>query len=526
MSDLLTRAEYQAIAASLDVPRNAFIDGGFRKAVSGKTFTTTNPATGKLIAKVAACGAKDVDIAVAKAREAFDDGRWRTLHPAERKDVLIRLTKLIKRNARELAVMESIDSGKPIRDCETIDIPETINTLKWHAEAIDKIYDQTAPVGEDALAVIVREPIGVVGAVLPWNFPLLMLAWKIAPALASGCSVIVKPAEQTSLTALRIAELASEAGIPAGILQVVTGYGSDVGEPLGRHEDVDLITFTGSTETGKRFLKYSAESNLKKVVLECGGKNPCVVLDDAEDIDLVAAHVVNAAFWNMGENCSAASRLIVQEGIKDKLMKRVIARAKRWRTGDPLDPKNDLGALIDAEHFKKVGAYLKKPKKKQILAGGDTKDGTYVMPTIVDGVARPDALAQEEIFGPVLSIITVKSYDEAIAAANDTSYGLCQSQNCWQGAVRSCRNDRIFRDQFGISQGSDQQGRIASKPCGDQTLAQPAFPFSGRRIGWCASGYFRSSVLCNAWRTRACPCRDTTSEATLSRMGTTGEYFQ
>lgn len=422
MSDLLTRDEYAAIAADIDLPRAAFIDGKFQKG-SGGLMPTVNPATGDVICEIAACNAADVDTAVQKAREAFDQGHWSTLHPSERKDVLIRLCKLITRNRRELAVMESLDSGKPIRDCETIDIPESIHTIKWHAEAADKLYDQTAPGGDDAIAMIVREPIGVVGLVLPWNFPLLMLAWKIGPALAAGNSVIVKPAEQTSLTALRVAELAMEAGIPRSVLQVLPGDGPSVGEPLGLHPDVDMVSFTGSTDTGRRFLRYAADSNLKKVVLECGGKNPAVVLDDAEDLDLVAEHIVNAAFWNMGENCSANSRLIVHADVKDALMERIVARTRDWKTGDPLDPSNHLGALIDAEHCSKVVGYL---GKGDAVVGG-TADGPFVLPTIYDGVSPGDALAREEIFGPVLSVITVSSFDEAMAVANDTDYGLAAS---------------------------------------------------------------------------------------------------
>jgi gamma-glutamyl-gamma-aminobutyraldehyde dehydrogenase len=339
--------------------------------------------------------------------------------------VLIRLCKLITRNRHELAVMESLDSGKPIRDCETIDIPETIRTIKWHGEAADKIYDQTAPAGEDAIAMIVREPIGVVAAILPWNFPLLMLAWKIGPALAAGNSVIVKPAEQTSLTALRVAELAAEAGIPRGVLQVLPGDGPGTGEPLGLHMDVDMVSFTGSTETGKRFLRYAADSNLKKVVLECGGKNPAIVLDDAEDLDLVAEHVVNAAFWNMGENCSANSRLIVHAAVKKPLMKSILARLRNWKTGNPLDPQNHLGALIDKDHCKKVAAFLKAPKGK-VLSGGKLKDG-FLEPTVIDDVKPGDKLSKDEIFGPVLSVITVNSFEEAIEIANDTPYGLAAS---------------------------------------------------------------------------------------------------
>lgn len=438
MSSLLSHEDYQALAASMRFPSNAFIDGRSQPAHSGKTFETRNPATGKVLANIAACQAEDVDFAVTKAREAFEQGHWSKLHPSERKQTLIRLAKLIKRNQHELAVMESLDSGKPIRDCELIDIPETINTLLWHAELIDKIYDQTAPNGDNAVAMIVREPVGVVACVLPWNFPLLMLAWKIAPALAAGNSVIVKPAEQTSLTALRIAELAIEAGLPRGVLNVVTGMGPEVGQPLGLHNDVDMLSFTGSTETGRRFLRYSADSNLKKVVLECGGKNPAIVLDDAEDLDLVAQHVVQAAFWNMGENCSATSRLIVQAGIKAALLERILANAREWRTGDPLNPANHLGALIDSEHFNKVCSYL---DTGAVLLGGKSVDGCYVLPTIIDQVDNQSRLGQEEVFGPVLAVIAVNSVEEAIEVANNTPYGLTASVFSANGkkALRAAR---------------------------------------------------------------------------------------
>lgn len=424
MTDLLTRDEYKALAAKLTLPTNAFIDGGYRPAVSGKTFPTVNPATGETLAEIAACGAEDVDFAVLKAREAFDDGRWSKLHPGTRKDVLIRFAKLLTRNRRELAVMESLDSGKTIFDCETVDVPETIHCLKWHAEAIDKIYDQVSPASDDHIAMIVREPIGVVGLVLPWNFPLLMLAWKIGPALAAGCSVIVKPAEETSLTALRVAELAMEAGIPRGVFNVVPGSGPEVGEPLGRHMDVDMVSFTGSTETGRRFLHYAADSNLKEVVLEMGGKNPSVVLKDADNLDRVAAHVVNGAFWNMGENCSASSRLIVEAEIRDALLDRILAHAREWSLGDPLDPEHRVGALVSSAHFKKVCSYL--DTDARVLMGGKSHDGAYVEPTVLEVDAKSKA-AKEEIFGPVLSVLTVAGFDEAIEMANNTEYGLAAS---------------------------------------------------------------------------------------------------
>jgi gamma-glutamyl-gamma-aminobutyraldehyde dehydrogenase len=421
---LLTRDEYKAIAAELDFPTGAFIDGGFRAAASGKVFATTNPATGDKLADVAACDKEDVDFAVLKAREAFDDGRWSRLHPSERKDALIRLCKLITRNARELAVMESLDSGKPIFDCETVDVPETIDCLKWYAEAIDKIYDQVSPPSDDHIALILREPIGVVGLVLPWNFPLMMLAWKIGPALAAGCSVVVKPAIETSLTALRIAELAMEAGLPRGVLNVLPGGGAEAGEPIGRHMDIDMVSFTGSTITGKRFLSYSAESNAKEVVLEMGGKNPAIVMDDAENLDRVASHIVNGAFWNMGENCSASSRLIVHKSVKDDLLERISHHIRHWNIGDPLDPETRLGSLVSKAHFEKVSGYLS--QADTILLGGKAEGG-FVEATVIEVPSNDHMLARDEIFGPVLSVIEVSGFDEAINIANDTDYGLCAS---------------------------------------------------------------------------------------------------
>ena len=420
MSELLTHEEYKSLGASLDFPQSPFIDGKYRVG-SGEPITTYNPSTGKEITNITTASDGDIDLAVGKAREAFDQGRWCRLHPSERKDILIKLCKLLTRNQKELAVMESLESGKPIRDCVQIDLPETINTIKWHAELIDKIYDQTTPSGDNALSIITREPIGVAAAILPWNFPLLMLAWKIGPALAAGCSVIVKPAEQTSLTALRVAELATEAGVPRGVLQVLPGTGPAVGEKLGRHRDIDMVSFTGSTETGRLFLKYSSESNLKKVVLECGGKNPAVVFNDAENLDLVAEHIVNGAFWNMGENCSAISRLIVHKEIKSDLLKKILERLRDWRTGDPLDPQNHLGALIDKEHCKKVASYL----TKGAVVGGQI-EGCFVTPTIYETTVD-NKKAKEEIFGPILSILEVDTNEEAISLANNTEYGLSAS---------------------------------------------------------------------------------------------------
>lgn len=429
MAELLSKDQYAAIAAKLNLRTQAFIDGAFRDSISGNTFATTNPSTGKLLANVAAGDSHDVDLAVASAKKAFEDGRWSKLSPGERKHVLLRFAQLLEDNAHELAVIESLDSGKPIQECQNVDVPETIHCIRWHAELIDKIYDATAPTGSGAVSMVVREAIGVVGLVLPWNFPLLMLAWKIAPSLAAGCSIVVKPAKETTLSALRVAELAQEAGIPAGVFNIVPGGGREVGEPIGRHMDISAVSFTGSTDTGRLFLKYAAESNIKRVVLELGGKNPAVVMNDVEDIDNVAQYLVAGAFWNMGENCSASSRLIVHADVKDALLERMKVHINDWKLGDPLDPENRLGAMVSKTHFEKVRSYLDYAVEQQlnVVHGGATHDGGLIEPTIVDGVKADSRLFREEIFGPVLSVTTFETLDEAIALANDTVYGLAAS---------------------------------------------------------------------------------------------------
>lgn len=429
MSELLTVSEYATIAKNLSFQTLAFIDGQFQASISGNTFKTTNPATGELLAEITACNSQDVDLAVAKAKAAFEDGRWHRLSPNERKHVLLKFADLLEKNTVELAVMESLDSGKPVSECQLTDVPEMIHTIRWHAELIDKIYDNTAPVGSDTLSLVVREAIGVVGLVLPWNFPLLMLAWKIAPSLAAGCSVVIKPAKETTLTALRVAELAAEAGIPAGVFNIIPGGGREVGEPLGRHMDVTMVSFTGSTETGRLFLQYAAESNLKRVVLECGGKNPAVVMNDVDDLDQVAQHIVNGAFWNMGENCSASSRLIVHSDVKDELLGLIGIHLNDWKMGNPLDPNNKLGSMVSKSHYEKVKSYIDQAKaeKQSIVFGGNTEQDIFVQPTVVDGIRVTDTLFKEEVFGPILSVTTFNTIDEAIALANDSVYGLAGS---------------------------------------------------------------------------------------------------
>ena len=429
MSTLLTYNEYSVIAKNLTFSVNPFVNGKFSKPLSGNTMETINPATGDVLAIVAACGAEDVDAAVIVARQAFDSGKWSRLHPNERKEIIIELANLIEKNQHELADLESLESGKPISECQMTDLPETVSTLKWHAEAADKIYDQISPANESGIGLIVREPMGVVGAVLPWNFPLMMLAWKIGPALATGNSVIVKPAEQTSLTTLRVAELALEAGVPAGVLNVLPGLGPDVGEPMGRHHGIGAISFTGSTEVGRLFVEFSAKSNLKKIILECGGKNPAVVLSDAKNLDNIAKHVAFSALWNMGQNCTANARLIVHKDLKKPLVEKVLKEFDHWKTGDPLDPSNQLSAIISPEQYSKILNYIDIAAKEgaDLIYGGkaiQSGNGLFIEPTIFDNVTPDMTIATDEIFGPVLGIMSVDSDAAAIALANDTSYGL------------------------------------------------------------------------------------------------------
>ena len=419
-----------AVAALPRFRTQAFIDGRFVDAASGATFDTENPATGKVIAQVAAGGAEDIDRAVKAARRSFEDGRWSRLAPADRKKVLLRFAALIDANADELATLDALEAGKPITDTRDVDLPETVKTFTWYAEAADKVFDAIAPTGPEALGLIVREPIGVVGAVVPWNFPLLMAAWKMAPALAAGNSMIVKPSRLSSLSAIRVAELAAEAGLPDGVLNVVPGPGGAAGAALGRHMDVDKVTFTGSTEVGRLFLQYSSESNLKAVTLELGGKSPAVVLESVPDMDVVVEQVLFGALMNMGENCSQGSRLIVHRSVQEELVERLAAGLASWPVGDPMDPATKVGPMIERSHLDKVLGYISRGRDEgaRIAAGGErlleSTGGYYVAPTIFDGVRNDMTIAREEIFGPVLSTIPFDTEEEGIRLANETSYGL------------------------------------------------------------------------------------------------------
>jgi aldehyde dehydrogenase (NAD+)/gamma-glutamyl-gamma-aminobutyraldehyde dehydrogenase len=411
----------------LKIKNLAFIDGKFSEAEDGATFDTLNPATEKLITKVAHCGSKDVDRAVKAARRVFNAGTWSRVSPEARKEVLLKLADLIRTNAIELAVLESIDSGKIITDCFNEIGTEVPSFFQWYAELIDKRFDKVSPTGEEALALIVKEPIGVVGLVLPWNFPLLMSAWKVAPALAAGCSVLVKPAEQTPLTALRLAELAQEAGLPDGVLNVLPGMGETTGQAVGRHPDIDAVSFTGSTEVGGYFLRYAAESNLKVIGLEMGGKSPLIVLDDADIDDGLIEHAATAAFWNGGQNCSANMRQLVDVKLADEFIERIKIRAESYKLGDPLDPATDIGPMVTAEHQARVLGYIEKGKAEgaRLITGGSSREpGYFIEPAVFTGLTPDMTIAREEIFGPVLGVLPVNGLNEALRIARDTEYGL------------------------------------------------------------------------------------------------------
>ena len=419
--------------AALNLRTQLFIGGEFREAAGGRRFVTENPATGQPIAEVAEGGPVDVDAAVAAARRAADSGIWSRMSPGDRKRILIRWADLIEANGREIGLIETIDAGKPISDTIGLDVPETASCIRWHAEASDKIYGQVAPSPEGTIATITREPAGVVGAVIPWNYPAQMAAWKLGPALATGNTVVIKPASTTSLSLLRIAELGAEAGIPDGVLNVVTGPGGTVGEAIGRHPDIDVVAFTGSTEVGRQFLTYSAETNLKRVLLELGGKSPQIVFPDVTDFENVATNVAIAIFWNMGENCSAGSRLIVHRSVKDRVMEAVASELAQWSVGDPLDPATKIGALISRGHMERVLDYIDIGRREgaRVVTGGkrilEETGGWFVPPTILDSVRNDMRIAQEEIFGPVLSVIEFDTEAEGVAIANDTPYGLAAS---------------------------------------------------------------------------------------------------
>ncbi len=412
-------------------PQNLFINGRFEESVSGKTIDVVNPATGETLTTVPDANAADVDRAVAAARASFEKKSWRGMDPSRKEKILWDLSALIERNKEELSVLESLENGKIVREAMGADVEPAIDSFRYYAGWVRKIYGETIPVDGNFLNYTLREPVGVVGGIVPWNYPLQIATWKLAPALAAGCSVVLKPSEMTPLTALRLAELCMEAGIPEGVVNVVTGYGQTTGEALGRHMDVDKISFTGSVRTARALLKASAETNLKRVSLELGGKSPNIIFPDCN-----REAALNRAFWgifaNKGEICSAASRLLLHADIHDEFLDAMVKKANHLKVGDPLDKSTGMGSQISQLQMDRILGYIESGKQEgaKLLCGGvrDTEasnaKGFFVKPTIFSEVKPEMKIAQEEIFGPVLSAIRFRTPEEAISIANGTIYGL------------------------------------------------------------------------------------------------------
>ncbi|GAA6131474.1 aldehyde dehydrogenase [Halopseudomonas sabulinigri] len=460
MSASISRQDWEQRAAALQIQGQAFVAGQYQRAVSGETFDCVSPIDGRVLAQIASCDQADAEQAVANARAVFDSGVWSRSAPAKRKKVMQRFANLLEQHAEELALLETLDMGKPISDSLAVDIPGAANAIRWSAEAIDKVYDEVAPTAHDELGLITREPVGVVAAIVPWNFPLLMASWKLGPALATGNSVVLKPSEKSPLTAIRIAALALEAGLPAGVLNVLPGYGHTVGKALALHMDVDTIVFTGSTRVAKQLMIYAGESNMKRVWLEAGGKSPNVVFADAPDLDAAAEAAASAIAFNQGEVCTAGSRLLVEASIKDVFVEKVAAALKAsWAPGHPLDPNTAVGALVDTTQIDTVLRYIEAGREDgaRLVLGGNRvmqdTGGLFVEPTVFADVNNSMRIAREEIFGPVLSVISFNDFDEAMAIANDTIYGLAAA--VWTAdlskahrAARALRAGSVWVNQY------------------------------------------------------------------------------
>ena len=430
MNTTRTRAGWQALADGLALRTQAFIDGRFVDSASGATFDCISPIDGRVLGQVADCTAQDVERAVGAARRVFEAGSWSAMAPAHRKKVLLRFAELVRARIDELAVIESLDMGKTVDSATGYDAPATARCLQWTAEAVDKVYGEIAPTGPTELGLVTREPLGVVAAIVPWNFPAVMAAWKIAPALATGNSVILKPSERSPLSALWLAERAAEAGIPEGVFNVLPGFGKTVGEPLALHMDVDGLVFTGSTQVGKRLLQCAGLSNLKRTYLECGGKSPNIVFADAPDLARAAQAAASAIFYNQGEVCTAASRLLVEESVREEFVERVVAAGRGLGPQHPFEPGAFMGAMVDESQLERVRQYISKGQEEgaRLALGGGRADvvagGSYLEPTVFDGVRPDHTIAREEIFGPVLSVIAFRDEDQAVRIANDSEYGL------------------------------------------------------------------------------------------------------
>ena len=425
-----TRDSWQALADGLKIRTQAFIDGKYVDAASGKTFDCVSPIDGRSLGPVAECEAEDIERAVGAARRSFEAGVWSQARPAQRKKTLLKFAQLIEQYGDELALLESLDMGKPVSDARGVDVVSTIRCMAWTGEALDKVYGEVAPTGAGELGLVTREPLGVVGAIVPWNFPLLMATWKLAPALAMGNSVVLKPSEKSPLSAIRLAEIAMEAGLPAGVFNVVPGYGKGAGEPLALHMDVDGLVFTGSTAVGKQLLQCAGRSNLKRAYMECGGKSPNLVFADAPDLDKAAKAAASAIFYNQGEVCTAASRLLVERSVKDEFVARVVEAGRRMQPRHPLEPGAPMGAMVDEIQTGRVLGYIEQGVSEgaRLVLGGQRVDvvagGCYIEPTVFDEVAHEHTIAREEIFGPVLSVIAFDTEEQALRMANDSDYGL------------------------------------------------------------------------------------------------------
>ena len=437
----------------------AVIDGKRVGARSGDVFDCISPVDGRVLGQVARCGNADIDAAVVAASAAFEDLRWRGLAPAQRKRIMIRFADLLLEHADELALTETLDMGKPVKYARAVDVNSASNCIRWYGEAVDKVYDEIAPTARTGLALITREPVGVVGVIVPWNYPMIMASWKIAPALAAGNSVVLKPSEKSPLTALRMADLALEAGIPAGVFNVVTGYGKEAGSPLALHMDVDCIAFTGSTPVGKMIHVMAGQSNLKRAWTELGGKSPNIVFADCPNLDKAVESAVGSIFFNQGESCNAPSRLYVEASIKDRFLEKALGLVPAYAPGNPLNPETVMGAIVDNIQMNSVLRYIETGKAEgaKVIAGGEQAlretGGYYVQPTIFDGVRGDMTIAREEIFGPVLSVLSFSDAADAVRQANASVYGLqagvwTSDINKAHGVARALRAGTVHVNQY------------------------------------------------------------------------------
>ena len=435
-----TNEIWQERAAAIKPNGNIFIDGKSIPAASGKTFSDFSPTLKKEIANIASGDTEDINRAVQSAKKAFESGVWSEMNPRDKKTIMLRWAELLNQHREELALLETLDVGKPISDSLAVDTRNSARVIQWYAETIDKNYDEIAPAPRNALAMVTREPLGVVGAIVPWNYPMSITSWKLGPALAMGNTIVIKPAENSSLTAVRMAELAIEAGLPEGVFNVVPGLGSEAGAALAGHMDVAKIAFTGSGPTGRKIMQYAAESNMKQVSLELGGKSPQVVLSDCTNLKLAAETIGWAIYYNAGQTCNAGSRIIVESAVKEELFAHLKEFVKTFKVGDPLNPETMMGPLVSKVQRDRVNEYLDIANQSDVIFGGQKAEGDnlFVQPTLVSNIDNKSRLAQEEIFGPVLVAIEAKDSDEALKLANETQYGLAAS--VWTSNVAKAHN--------------------------------------------------------------------------------------